>query len=144
MNANVQVTVMGERAELFQKVFGTDTVCVMSHLPQRANLPEIGEQNVYMLDMNEVTTEQREKLKGEMARRFGLLEDEVDELINSHGVPILAENCVLNVFGAGLGLLLDDSLGGEIPDNYDPVDDEDDDIDTGDTVYFGLDDEDEY
>lgn len=115
MSKDIQVTVTGERAELFQKVFGTNTVCVVSPLPQRVDLPGLGEQSVYMLDMNEVTPEQRERLKEELARRFCLLEDEVDEQLDVYGVPILADHCVMTATGAALGLLMPDDLFGLNP-----------------------------
>lgn len=99
MSKDVTVTVHGERGEMFQQVFGTNTVCVESAIGELANLPGLGERHVYKLDLKEITPEQRAKLVSNLAGRFNLPESEVAALMEVHGVPILTDDCTLIVTG---------------------------------------------
>jgi hypothetical protein len=82
------VTVHGARAMDFQAVFGTATVCVKSLLPRLASLPEIGRALVYDLGLETVE---------HIAKRFGLPAEDVEKDLDSHGVPILAQDCTIVV-----------------------------------------------
>lgn len=94
MSKQFQVTVTGQRAELFQKVFGTATVCVQYPFPVPADLP-IGEQLVYLLDLKEISDEQRTRLVDYLAAEFNLDRAFVEEKIVTDGVPILAHEAIL-------------------------------------------------
>jgi hypothetical protein len=91
------VTVHGARAMDFQAVFGTATVCVKSLLPRLASLPEIGRALVYDLGLETVSKDQRQRLVEHIAKRFGLPAEDVEKDLDSHGVPILAQDCTIVV-----------------------------------------------
>ena len=86
-----------ERAKDFEKVFGTATVYIESFIPTLAELPGLGSRNVYKLDMKLITPEQRSRLIDNLSYRFMLEYDEVVRLLAEHGVPILAEDCIIEV-----------------------------------------------
>ncbi len=93
MSKDVTVTVHGERGEMFKQVFGTNTVFIENPVGELANLPGLGLRHVYKLDLAEITAEQRTKLVSHIAGRFHLPEAEVSRLLDTDGVPILAEDC---------------------------------------------------
>lgn len=97
MPKDFQVTVSGARAADFMAVFGTATVCVRSPLPEVANLPGIGRALVYQLDLETIGEEERSRLVQHIAGRFGIPAGEVEREMDSHGVPILAEDCAVAV-----------------------------------------------
>ena len=111
MSKHFHVTVIGARAELFQKVFGSATVCVQFPFPVLADLP-IGEQMVYLLDLREITPEQRARMVDLLAAQHNLDRAFVEDRIAEQGVPILAREAVM-VTTANLGLWVDDA-----PDDY--------------------------
>jgi len=84
-----------ERAAEWLKVFGTLEVCLESPLPVLANLPGFDEsQMVYMLDLKQITPEERTRMVESICRRFPpLLADEVEQMLDEQGVPILASDC---------------------------------------------------
>ena len=44
-----------------------------------------------------ITPEQRERLAAHLNEKFGIPIGEVDAMLDEHGVPILADDCVLGV-----------------------------------------------
>ena len=86
-----------ERRAEFEAIFGTATVHVKSPFPVRANLPGRPDCLIYELDLELITREQRARLVAFLAEKFGISVEEVDALLEVHGVPILAEDCVVGV-----------------------------------------------
>jgi hypothetical protein len=92
------VTIFGERAAAFERVFGTAKVPVLSFLPELAALPGFDEpQPVYLIDLTWVVREgHRGALVGFLAGRFGLPRELVDADLELYGMPILAADCVVS------------------------------------------------
>ena len=110
MSKDILCTIYGERARLFEEVFGTSTVYIEDAIGEIATLPGLGERHIYKLDMALVTPDQRAKLISILAPRFQLSEAEMPELLDAHGVPILAEDCVLTFTGAAARSLFPDGM----------------------------------
>jgi len=90
-----------ERLEFWKKILGGDRAPIKSILTNRAKLPDKGEQDVYILDTDALTAEQKEKLIKALAERFDLQE----EFVRLHlivGVPILAEDVSVSSTDSGL------------------------------------------
>ena len=81
-----------DRARMWNAVFGSPRVPVKSIVPTRANLPGRPDVLIYQLDVNVITSEQRAKLCQELGARFGLSPEFVDQELDEHGVPILADD----------------------------------------------------
>jgi hypothetical protein len=94
MSKQFQVTVTGQSAELFQKVFGSATVAVQFPFPVLADLP-IGEQLVYLLDLREISDEQRARMVDHLAAEHDLDRAFVEDRIAEQGVPILAREAIM-------------------------------------------------
>ena len=107
----VQV-VDGKRKAFWMEVFGTDTLPVVGVVPQWATVPSReGPQLVYMLDLRVIGGEQRARLVGALAEKFGLPVEEVAGLLDVHGVPVLADDVVLTSSDVGqIVSLLDDDV----------------------------------
>jgi hypothetical protein len=92
------VTIFGERAGSFERVFGTAKVPVLSFLPELADLPGFDEpQPVYLIDLTWVAHEgHRDALVEFLAARFGLPRETVDADLELYGMPILAADCVVS------------------------------------------------
>lgn len=85
------------RAAEFREVFGTDTVCVRSPVPECANLPGKPAEWIYLLDLDELTAAQRARLVGHLAAKFGYDPAYVDAGLEEEGMPILVEDTVVTV-----------------------------------------------
>lgn len=87
------------RAADFMKVFGRRDVPVRSMIPSWVMVPDHDKPvKAYMMDLSQITPEEREKLVQHIAGRFGpLLDDEINEQLDSVGMPILADECTLVV-----------------------------------------------
>ncbi|MFZ5821649.1 MAG: hypothetical protein ACOYYJ_17265 [Chloroflexota bacterium] len=81
-----------ERARFWLSALGCNTVPVTSVRAARAELPGLGAQDVYMLDLAALWPEQIEKVVKGLAVRFGLTADQVLQDLG-RGVPILAQGC---------------------------------------------------
>src|SRR3990167_7354324 len=125
MNEPVTCTVYGERAATFEAIFGTATIPIVSPLPQLGILPGIGKVAIYKLDVAALTSDQRAKLVAHLAQRFGLPETDVERDLDTEGMPILAQDCVVSI-PQGLALSMMDGPGED--DEYQDDDDPDDDI----------------
>jgi len=111
MSRDIQCTITDrERARLFVQVFGTPTVYLKDAVGEIANLPGLGERHVYKLDMDEVTPDEKMRLAEAIAARFNLLLEEVLYMLDTDGVPILAEHCVLTLTGAAARSLMPDDM----------------------------------
>lgn len=86
-----------KRAAFWTRVFGRTTVHVQSPFPQTANLPGKPNAKIYLLDLNFVTSDEKQRLAEAIAARFGMPVSEVLKDINSTGVPILADDCLASV-----------------------------------------------
>lgn len=133
MGKDFKVTVMGERGEEFTEVFGTNTVQVLLPFPHMVTLDGMeGEQSVYMLDVDALTDEQRDRLVVHLARKFASSEIEISRFLNNEGLPILAADTVATI-SHPQRWMLDDAPGadglekiGEVDDIMSDFDDVDD------------------
>jgi hypothetical protein len=97
-----------ERRRLWSQVFPGATFPIKSILTSKANLPGLPNADVYMLDLEAITDEQREGLIMVIANTFCLPIDEVRSEIDL-GVPILAEGVSASTADQGLFFsLMDD------------------------------------
>ncbi len=110
MSKQFQVTVTNpDRAALFQRVFGSATVAVQFPFPVLADLPAPeGEQLVYLLDLREISDQQRARLVEHFIAEFNLDRVFVEDRITGQGVPILARDAIMTTT-ANLGLWVDDA-----------------------------------
>ena len=86
-----------ERTAAWRAVFGDDTIPLRSPIPHMANLPGRGEELVYLLDIEALTVEQRGRLVQHIASRFNYPAKEVDDTLDDHGCPILAEHVTVTI-----------------------------------------------
>lgn len=86
-----------ERAESWRQVYGSETINIKSPIPTFANLPGIGDTQIYELDLDLLTTEQRAKLVNYIATKFDIPVAEVDRDLNILGCPILAEDITVTI-----------------------------------------------
>jgi len=100
-----------ERGEFWLDVMGGDTVPITSIMTRKVNVP--GRENVdaYMLDLNALSDEQRERLIRAIALKFQIPLVEVRTEIED-GVPVLAENVYVSSSDQGMlfSLFMDDDL----------------------------------
>lgn len=82
-----------DRKREWEEVLGTDCVAVKSPIPQRANLPGKPNAKIYLLDLDLLTTDQRQRLIAHLASKFNLDRQFVADNLDAQGVPILAEHC---------------------------------------------------
>jgi hypothetical protein len=87
-----------QRAAEWQQVLGTTTLPVTSFIPTPANLPGIGAAYAYKLKLELLTHEQRDSLIAHIAQKFSRTPEEVAQGLDEHGVPLLADDCVVAVF----------------------------------------------
>lgn len=95
------VTVHGDRAADFQKIFGTTTVRVTGWRAHKGWVAEHNTtQDVLELDLDWVCANGfRDALVAHLAERFNLPADFVGRDLERVGVPILAEDCTLTTNG---------------------------------------------
>ena len=99
--SRTQVTVVKppERVQEFIDVFGSATVPVRGWIiPHTGNLP-IGKRDVFELDLEAITDEQRERLIEHLTRKFNEPPGVVRQYLDQEGVAILAEDCVVSSDG---------------------------------------------
>jgi len=80
------------RFEEWMEVFGGNRVPVRNAVPKKTNLPGLGKKEVYLLDVEALSAEQRSRLTEHLARKFNLPVDLVGNQIEQYGVPLLAED----------------------------------------------------
>ncbi len=139
MSKQFQVTVTNpDRAALFRRVFGSATVAVQFPFPVLADRPAgQGEQLAYLLDLREITDEQRARLVDHFAAELNLDRAFVEDRLTEQGVAIPATEAIMTTT-ANLGLWVDDApedyvehwmidgedveVGGPLHDDYDGED----------------------
>ena len=99
MSKDFQVTVTNpERAAEWEKILGTATLPVKSPIPTPVLLPTVGKARIYELDLDLITDEQRQNLIVHIAQKFSLDPRDVEQGLEEHGVPLLADDCIVAVF----------------------------------------------
>ncbi len=98
------------RRAIWGSIFPDARVPIKSIIPFKADLPGHLRADVYMLDLDAISDEQREKLIDAIVQLFGLSAEDVrSDLVR--GVPILADNVIVSSTDQGLVMsLMDDSL----------------------------------
>lgn len=85
----------------FIAVFGRKEVCIQSPLPAWEKLSGFEEPvQVYYLDFDEITDEERQRLVEHISEKFGDAPEEVNRLLDIHGLPILASDCFVVINNA--------------------------------------------
>ncbi|HEY7544428.1 MAG TPA: hypothetical protein VID27_06080 [Blastocatellia bacterium] len=77
------------------KVFGTDTIPLLSPIPEPASGPGTGRALFYHLDTDALDEDQRRRLVEHLARKFKLREDLVWRDLGQVGCPILADDLIV-------------------------------------------------
>jgi len=93
------------RKEMFVSIFGRDTVSVISPMPMRVELEGRGVEFVYMLDLREISPEEKARLIDALAETFGSPRQEVENDLNTRGLPIIASGCIVTVDHTSRGWL---------------------------------------
>jgi len=83
-----------KQRETWKNVLGTTELPIISLLPEPAETP-IGVKNIYLMDLEALTKKQHDKLVTHLADRYHLTEEEVNADINTIGVPIIADDCLV-------------------------------------------------
>lgn len=98
------------RAEWLE-VFGSDEVPIINIVsPNKANV--LGEiRDVYMLDLDQMTDDQIDRLKKHLSTKFKIPMDEVERDLPQVGVPILAEDVIVSVSTDHIFFLLKNTVG---------------------------------
>ena len=97
MSQDFLVTVWGARAEAFTQVFGTNTIPVKSPVRAHIELAGRGLSEVYCLDLDALTVQQRRDLIAHLAHKFNASESAVLLNIKRNGFPILAADTTLAI-----------------------------------------------
>lgn len=93
------------------KVFGRTEVCVLSPLPVLVAVPGFDEpQSAYMLDLKEISDYEKARLIEHIYETFKVDVMEIHELLDKHGVPILAGECALIIENPQVWIDLDDDM----------------------------------
>lgn len=107
-----------KRREIWIQIFPYASVPILSTIPIKVRVPDFGECDAYMLDLDVISDEQREGVVRIIARQLNIPVDEVRAELEK-GVPIIAE---------GVNVVLSDEDSdhyyGDDEDNY--YDDEED------------------
>ncbi|MGB9181842.1 MAG: hypothetical protein WCB68_21610 [Pyrinomonadaceae bacterium] len=74
------------------KVFGGRDVRVLGPLPKLAQVCGTEDVEIYLLDLDALTEEQRERLVTHLSEKFKIGREELEREIAEKGVPILAED----------------------------------------------------
>lgn len=115
-----------ERRAFWMSTLGTDTVPILSIIPDWATLPRIGLTLVYLLDIHALSEQQQEHLLVALAEKFQISADEARELFYRDGVPILADDVeVTTTDPALIADIMDEGTDWEstYPDGFGPADD---------------------
>ena len=110
------------RLKFWQAVFDGDRAPIKSIFTINVTVPEIGTTEAYMLDLNAITAEQREKLIRAISERFSIPVDEVAKEVDQ-GVPIPAKD--VSVSSSDLIDYIDDIDNDDYESNYDPNEEDD-------------------
>lgn len=107
------------RAAVWGSIFPGAVLPILSILPSKADLPGHPGASVYLLDLDAISDEQREKLIEYLATLFSMSEDEVQSDL-ARGVPILADDVSVQSADQGMMMSLLDDVGllAEHPGGY--------------------------
>lgn len=83
-------------------------------------MPGKGRSLVYLLDLDLITPEQRQRLVEHISRKWGLPAAEVEADLDAYGVPILDEDCIVTIHNPQRWF---DSI--ELNEDFDDEDEED-------------------
>ena len=83
-----------ERRKEWEEILGTNEVPAISLITSLGNFPVVGKQEYYMVDLDRLTSGQKEQLINHIAVKFKLPIDEVRKDIDKMGVPVLAKDCI--------------------------------------------------
>lgn len=119
MSKDFVVSATGERATEWLEVFGTYQLPVTSPVTTWASAPGIARAEFYMLDLAELTDDQRERLIVHTARKFGMRPGEVADGLAEHGMPLLAEGLSLTVYNPQRWLPDEGEMAGGRPSDED-------------------------
>ena len=88
--------ITGKEGERYLEALGSDVVPIRDPRPApRVELEEGRELAVYFLDLSRLNSAEIEALARMLARRYALDEAAMLEDIERHGVPVLADDCVV-------------------------------------------------
>lgn len=85
-----------KRRELWIQIFPYATVPILSIIPVKVSVPDFGECDAYMLDLDVISDEQREGVIRIIAKRFNIPIEEVRAEIDQ-GVPIIADDVKISI-----------------------------------------------
>lgn len=86
------------RATDFFEVFGRlIKIPIKSWLPTRGNLPDKPNAEIYMLDLQRITPDERSRLIQNIAARFNLPAVEVAQDLTARGCPILGDDITVAI-----------------------------------------------
>lgn len=80
------------RAELTTEIMGGPSWPVMEDRPFMARLPIVGPRLVFMVDVDALTDEQRERLVVQLGGMFRMTYEEASHELDCRGFPILARD----------------------------------------------------
>jgi hypothetical protein len=89
------------RRALWMQIFPDAVIPIRSILTQRVRVPERGEVDAYMLDLDAISDDQREGVIRLISRRFEIPIEEVRAEIDL-GVPIIAEGVSVSTRDQGI------------------------------------------
>lgn len=78
-----------ERYQEWIDVMGTNEIPITLPIPTQGSAPGIDEGLFYMIDLHEITSEQRRRMIKHIARKFAVDEEEVRRTLDDVGCPIL-------------------------------------------------------
>lgn len=112
MNTNQVLATISKtspRAADWRGVFGRlDNIPLQGPLPIVCKLPGKGESACYMLDLQAITPEERERLIDYIAIRFGSSRKVVEDSLDDVGMPIVADDVLVSIpQGLALSMMLD-------------------------------------
>jgi hypothetical protein len=92
--------ILGERADEWQRAVGVSTFPTIDFFPVPALLPGLGLRLVHRLDVDKMRRETPELLQQVveyLSRKFHLTPDEAQTELNTTGLPVLADDCIVSV-----------------------------------------------
>jgi hypothetical protein len=95
--ATVRISEASPRHSEWVRIFGSDTIPIVSTVAKRADLPGKPDVFVYDLDLEALDEGQRRRLVEHITEKFHLQEESVwRDLKSDHGVPILDEDLLVS------------------------------------------------
>ena len=95
----------GPRRALYAEIFAEAVLPIKTVFTRKADLPGKLNADVYFLDIDVISDEQRKKLITVLAKRWEIPLDEMEQELDK-GVPILADGVIVMTGGIDLRLLM--------------------------------------